>query len=148
MSTRDIVVENVLPHTPEVIWKTLTSSELISRWLMPNDFQPVVGHRFTFKTRPIGDWDGVVQCQVLEAEPNCRLVYSWTGGGGSMPAQLDSVVTWTLEPAAGGTRVKMVHAGFKTPDNDMAHDAMSPGWGRILEGVGRIAEEISQASHA
>jgi uncharacterized protein YndB with AHSA1/START domain len=148
VSTRDIVVENVLPHAPEVIWKTLTTSELIARWLMPNDFQPVIGHRFTFKTRPIGDWDGVVQCQVLEAEPGRRLVYSWTGGGGSMPEPLDSVVTWTLEPAAGGTRVRMVHSGFKSPQNDPAYEAMSPGWGHILEGVGRIAGELSQASPA
>ena len=48
----------------------------------------------------MGDWDGTVHCQVLEVEPQRRLVYSWTGGAGSgMAAALDSVVTWTLEPA-------------------------------------------------
>jgi uncharacterized protein YndB with AHSA1/START domain len=55
---RDIVVEGVLPRAPEIAWQALISAELIGRWLMPNDFAPEVGRRFTFRTRPVGDWDG------------------------------------------------------------------------------------------
>ena len=41
-SAQDIVVDEVFPHTPEVIWKTLTSGELMGRWLMaPTGFEPV-----------------------------------------------------------------------------------------------------------
>ena len=48
-TTREIVVDEVLPHAPEVIWKTLTSGDLIGRWLMaPSGFEPVKGKRFTF----------------------------------------------------------------------------------------------------
>src|SRR5258708_27478087 len=90
-ATRDIVVKDVVPQSPEKVWKALTTSELIGRWLMPNDFEPVVGKRFTFKTRPIGEWDGVVQCEVLEVTPHRRLVYSWKGGSAS--SWLESVVT-------------------------------------------------------
>jgi uncharacterized protein YndB with AHSA1/START domain len=140
---REIVVEQVLPHAPETVWKALTSAELIARWLMPNDFAPVVGRRFTFATRPMGDWDGVVQCEVLQVEPPRRLVYSWKGGAGSgMAAPLESVVAWTLEPAEGGTRVRMVHSGFRSPQNDMAFQAMSPGWGRVLGRISEIASEL------
>jgi len=32
--TQDIVVDEVFPHAPETIWKTLTTGELIARWLM------------------------------------------------------------------------------------------------------------------
>ena len=80
--TQDIVVEEVLPHAPEMIWKALTSGELIKRWLkMPSEgFEPVKGKRFTFRTTPAGAWDGVIDCHVLEALPNQRLVYSWKGG--------------------------------------------------------------------
>ncbi|MGH6851954.1 MAG: SRPBCC domain-containing protein [Methylocella sp.] len=60
--TREIVVDEVLLHTPEVIWKTLTSAELIGRWLMPNKFEPIVGRRFTFQAQPMGDRNGVVDC--------------------------------------------------------------------------------------
>ena len=142
-TTRDIVVEEVLPYPPERVWKALTTAELIGQWLMPNDFVPMVGKCFTFKTRPIGDWDGVVQCEVLEVAPPSRLVYSWRGGTDSNNAKtnyasrLDSIVTWTLQAEGSRTRLRMVHSGFRSPQNDFAYDAMSPGWGRI---VGRIGE--------
>ena len=143
LAPRDIVVEDVLPHSPEKVWRALTTSELIGRWLMPNDFKPVVGHRFTFKTQPMGGWDGIVHCEVLEVEPNRRLVYSWKGGSDDNPkygSRLDSVVTWTLSPEKGGTRLRLVHAGFRSPGNDFVYDAMKSGWGHIM---GRIAEIIA-----
>ena len=31
---RDIEVEEVLPHSPEKIWRALTTAELLARWLM------------------------------------------------------------------------------------------------------------------
>ena len=142
--TRDIVVEDDLPHAPEIVWKTLTNKELLSRWLMPNDFQPVVGKRFTFQTKPMGDWDGVVHCEVLEVVTNRKLVYSWKGGSdrnAKYGSRLDSVVTWTLTPVTGGTRLRMVHAGFRSPENDAAFEAMSSGWGRIMATIDRFAAE-------
>lgn len=144
--TRDIIVEGVLPHAPEVVWKALTTAELIGRWLMPNDFEPVVGRRFTFQSQPMGDWDGVVQCEVLEAVAPSRLVYSWKGGSDSNPAYgstLDSIVVWTLTPEDGGTRVRLAHAGFRSPGNDFAYQAMSPGWGRVLKAIDRVAAELA-----
>ena len=79
--TQEIVVDEVFPHAPETIWKTLTTGELIGRWLMaPTGFEPVKGKHFTFQTTPAGAWDGVIHCQVLEVMPNERLVYAWKGG--------------------------------------------------------------------
>ena len=34
LDTQDIVVDEVFPHTPETIWKTLTTANLMGRWLM------------------------------------------------------------------------------------------------------------------
>jgi uncharacterized protein YndB with AHSA1/START domain len=143
---REIVVEDTLPHAREVIWKTLTEGALISRWLMPNDFEPIVGKRFTFRTRPMGSWDGVVHCEVLEVEPYEKLVYSWKGGSDDNPeygSRLDSLVTWTLTAVDTGTRLRMVHSGFRSPGNDFAFDAMSGGWGKVLQGIARVAGEAS-----
>jgi uncharacterized protein YndB with AHSA1/START domain len=150
-ATRDIVVEEILPHAPEVVWRTLTTADLIQRWLMPNDFQPIVGNRFTFRTQPMGNWDGVVHCEILEVEPRRKLVYSWRGGSdqnGQYGSKLDSVVTWTLTPVAGGTRLRLVHAGFRSPHNDFAFDAMSGGWGRIMRRIGSVAAEDVTATPA
>jgi len=142
--THAITVEKVLPYTAEKIWRTLTSSELIAKWLMPNDFALEVGRRFNFRTKPIGDWNGVVDCEVLAAEPPRLLRYSWKGGATTNPAygsRLDTVVTWTLTPVEGGTSVRMVHDGFVLPGNQFAFDAMSPGWGRVLDSIARVTAE-------
>lgn len=50
-----IVVDEVFPHTPEMIWKALTTGDLIGRWLMePAGFEAVKGNQFTYKTKPAG----------------------------------------------------------------------------------------------
>jgi uncharacterized protein YndB with AHSA1/START domain len=139
-----IVVEKVLPYPPEKIWQTLTRSDLIARWLMPNDFMPVVGHRFNFRTKPMGDWDGVVHCEVLVCEPPRLLCYSWKGGSDTnvkVGTLLDTIVTWTLTPDGDGTHLRMAHEGFVFPSNQAAYDAMKPGWGRVLDGVERVTAE-------
>jgi uncharacterized protein YndB with AHSA1/START domain len=141
--TRAIVVEQVLPHSPQRVWQTLTESELISQWLMPNDFKPIVGHRFNFRTQPMGDWDGLVHCEVLEASPFELLRYSWIGGSSGNSAygsRLNSTVTWTLTAVEGGTRVRMEHTGFG-PGNEFAYDAMNGGWGRVLGRIDRLISE-------
>jgi uncharacterized protein YndB with AHSA1/START domain len=143
-TAREIVVEDVLPHARELVWKTLTDGSLISRWLMPNDFEATVGKRFTFRTKPVGSWDGVVHCEVLEIKPYERLVYSWKGGSDDNDAygsRLDSLVTWTLTAVAGGTRLRLVHSGFRSPGNDFAYDAMSGGWGKVLQGISRVTAD-------
>src|SRR3954465_15943116 len=79
--TKDIVIDEVLPHAPETIWKALTSAQLIARWLMPpTGFEAVEGNTFTYQTTVARAWDGVIHCRVLEVMPNRRLVYAWKGG--------------------------------------------------------------------
>jgi Activator of Hsp90 ATPase homolog 1-like protein len=85
--TLSVVVERELPYPPDKIWRALTQPHLIEEWLMKNDFQPVVDHRFNLRA----DW-GAVACQVLAVEPNKTLAYTWAAYG------LESVVTWTLIP--------------------------------------------------
>jgi uncharacterized protein YndB with AHSA1/START domain len=143
--TQDIVVDEVFPHAPEALWKTLTTGELIGRWLMePTGFEPVKGNRFTFQTKAAGAWDGVIHCQVLEVIPHERLVYAWKGGDeanigyGSL---LSTVVTWTLAKVANGTRLRLVHSGFVTPTNDSALKTMGEGWKKVIRSIGDITDE-------
>ena len=64
-------------QSPAVVWEYLTQAELISQWLMENDFQPVVGHDFRFQTKPVPslNFDGIVYCRVVEIVPLKRLSY-------------------------------------------------------------------------
>jgi uncharacterized protein YndB with AHSA1/START domain len=146
--THAITVEKVLPYPPERIWRTLTRSELLAKWLMPNDFEPVVGYHFTFQTKPMGDWDGIVHCQVQQCDPPRLLRYSWKGGSDSNTdygTRLDSTVTWTLTRVEQGTHVSMVHDGFVFPGNQFTFNAMSSGWGRILDTIARVTAEDEAA---
>src|ERR1700728_2663746 len=110
-TTRIVVVEREMPHPPEKIWRALTQSALIEEWLMKNDFQPVVGHRFSFRAAPAPNGSGVIECEVLVVEPNLRLSYSW----GTLGTK--TVVAWTLTPTADGTHLRMEQSGFG-PDQD------------------------------
>jgi uncharacterized protein YndB with AHSA1/START domain len=135
--TQDIVIDEVFPHPAETIWKTLTTAELIGRWLMqPTGFEATEGKAFTFQTTRAGAWDGVIHCQVLEVVPNRRLSYAWKGGdegNSGYGSRLDTVVTWSLTPAGAGTRVRLVHSGFVTPKNDTAYKNMSEGWAKVVQ---------------
>jgi len=143
--TQDIVIDEVFPHTPETLWKTLTSAELMGRWLMqPTGFAAVAGNRFTFQTTPGGAWDGVIHCQVLEVVPNRRLVYAWKGGHESNTgygARLDTVVTWSLTPVEAGTGLRRVHSGFVMPKNDTAYQNISGGWVKVVKNLVAISGE-------
>lgn len=145
--TREIVVGEVFPHAPETIWRALTTTELIGRWLKmtPTGFEPTAGKPFTMQTTPAGAWDGLIRCQVLEAVPNARLVYAWTGGHEAnvgYGALLNTVVTWTLSKVDGGTRVRMVHSGFVLPRNHTAYDGMSEGWKGVIKRIDAIIQEF------
>ena len=145
-STHKIVVDEVFPHAPETIWETLTSGELVSRWLgmSPSAFEPVVGNRFTYQTTPAGEWDGTIQCDILEVIPNERFAYSWKGGHESNAGYgslLNTVVTFMLARVEGGTRLRVVHSGFVLPRNETAYRNMSDGWKKVVSRIGAIAKE-------
>jgi len=142
--TEEIVIDELFPHAPETIWKTLTSSELMGKWvrMAPSGFEPVVGNHFTYQTTPAGGWDGVIHCEVLEVIPNQLFRYSWRGGHESnvgYGAPLDTIVTFTLARAEGGTRLRMVHSGFVLPRNETAYRNMSGGWTNAVERIGAIS---------
>jgi uncharacterized protein YndB with AHSA1/START domain len=144
--TQAIVVDEVFPHAPETIWKTLTSGELMGRWLKmtPTGFEPSKGTKFTYKTTPGGAWDGIIHCEVLEAVANERLVYAWKSGHAEnvgYGAPLDTVVTFILSRVETGTRLRLVHSGFVLPRNDMAFKNMGDGWKKVVPTIGAIAAE-------
>jgi uncharacterized protein YndB with AHSA1/START domain len=141
-AARSIVVERLMPHPPEKIWRALTQAPLIAEWLMQNDFQPVVGHRFNFRATPMAGWNGVADCEVLILEPPRRLAWSQNASGEQAPDGLKSVVTWTLTPVEGGTLVRMEQAGFR-PQDEAGYRAMSGGWPRILGALERVAAELT-----
>jgi len=136
-ATRSLVVEREMPHLPERVWRALTQGPLIEAWLMQNDFQPVVGHRFNFRAAPMPHWNGVVDCQVLVVEPFERLSYSWDASGEEAAGGLKTVVTWTLTPTKGGVLVRMEQSGFR-PEDETNYQGAGYGWPRFFAGLERV----------
>ena len=144
-SEQSIVVDEIFPHAPAVVWKALTSGELMGRWLMvPTGFEPRVGCTFTFRTKPAGDWDGTIRCEVLEVVANERLSYAWKGGheaNDGYGSKLETVVTFTLSAADAGTRLRLVHSGFVLPKNDVAYRNMGEGWKVVVRKLDTVVAE-------
>ncbi|MGA2890642.1 MAG: SRPBCC domain-containing protein [Terracidiphilus sp.] len=121
VTTRSLTIERELPHPQEKVWRALTEGKLIDEWLMKNDFQPVVGHRFQFRSTPVQGWNGIIDSEVLAVEPKSRLTYSWASMG------LESVVTWTLTPTKSGTHIRMEQSGFPSEES-ASYKGAKYGW--------------------
>ena len=134
--TESISFEFDLPHSPEKVWRALTEPALLAEWLLPVfDLKLERGAAFTFKTQPVAGWDGVVQCRIAELETHRKLSYDWDVG------DMDTVVTFTLTPTASGTRLNLVHSGFK-PDQKKNFGGARYGWkmmgGKFVDLLPRI----------
>ena len=106
--TDSIAFEFDLQHPPEKVWRALTDPELLAQWLLPVlGLELAPGKAFTFQTQAFPGWDGTVHCRMLEIEAHKKLSYTWAVPG------MDTVVTFTLAPSATGTRLSLVHSGFK-----------------------------------
>ena len=132
---KSVIVERDVPYPPEKIWRALTEGALMETWLMKNDFQPVVGHRFNFRAPPMPKWNGVIDCEVLLIEPTTRLSYSWDALG------LKSVVTWTLTPTKGGTHVRMEQSGFPSEES-ASYKGATYGWQKFIDGLEQVVAKV------
>jgi uncharacterized protein YndB with AHSA1/START domain len=130
-TTRSLVIEREFPHPPEKVWRALTQGHLIKEWLMDNDFQSVVGHKFTFRSTPMPNWNGVIDGEVMVVEPNKKLSYKWDSLG------LESVVVWTLVATEGGTLVRMEQSGFR-PDQEINYKGANYGWQKFIGALERV----------
>lgn len=122
-------------HPIEAVWAALTTQEALSAWFMDTDLRPEVGHAFTFRTDPAPGFDGVIRCEVLEVEAPRLLRFTWKGG------PVDTVVAWSLEPTATGTRLRVLHQGFEGLRGYLVGRMLGSG-GRSLYGK-RLAEHLA-----
>jgi uncharacterized protein YndB with AHSA1/START domain len=134
-NTRSVVMERTLPHAAEKVWRALTQPALIAEWLLDTDFEPAAGHRFQLRSPPAHGWDGIIDCEVLEIEPPSRLSYTWNSMG------LESVVTFTLTPAAAGVVLRMEQSGFRE-DQEQNYRGAQYGWTNFLDKLGTVVEGL------
>ena len=110
----------------ERLWQAIATQEGLAGWLMANDFEPVVGHRFIFRTDPAPGFDGIVHAEELELEEPHRLRFAWRGGG------LEREVAFTLESIEPNVTVlRLVHTGFGVKQL-LARVILGLGWRKLL----------------
>jgi uncharacterized protein YndB with AHSA1/START domain len=127
---RDLRFERFLKHPPERIWKALTDPQALAGWYMENDFRPVVGHRFQFRTEAGPGFDGILHCQVMVVEEPYRLAYTFRGG---RFLERETLVTWTLTRQHGGTLLRLEHTGFTGFSTIAMSFIIGFGWWRFLK---------------
>ena len=123
-------------RSPQEVWEYLTKPELLEQWLMKNDFQLILGHKFRFFCSTIS------YCEVLEIIPEKRLSYSWKvkNPGGEMT--VDSIVVWTLLEKDGGTELRLLHDGFTRLEDYIGHNN---GWVALGNKITEMLNAIKNA---
>lgn len=131
-------------QSPKEVWDYLTKPELLSTWLMDNDFIPIAGHKFHFRDSSKMDCKhgGIAYCEVLEVIPYKHLSYSWKSGNRNGEITVDSVVVWTLTEKDGGTELQLQHGGFTLLEDLILH---TNGWNTIIN---RLAQLLNTSSFA
>jgi uncharacterized protein YndB with AHSA1/START domain len=147
--TEGIRREMLIPQPREQVWRALTDSATLAEWMYPNDFEPRVGHYFTFRVPPnpkVGFEGLVVRCEVLECEPprensGGRLAFSWSAGG----PVVDTRVSFLLEPDGDGTRLVFEHSGFDLshPFGNQAFKGAEFGWAKMLKQLSGVVAGLA-----
>jgi len=135
-----------IPQPREQVWRAITDRATLAEWMFPNDFEPRVGHRFTFQVpgNPKMNFDGLtVRCEVLECQPPSRLEFSWSAGG---PVE-NTRVSFKLEPDGSGTRVLFEHSGFDLtqPFGEQALKGAEYGWAKMLKELATVVASRNSA---
>lgn len=133
--TESLSFELDLGHPPEKVWRALTNPALLAEWLLPvAGLELERGATFRFQAPPKPGWDGTVNCRLLEIEAPKKLSYAWVVG------DIDTVVTFTLEPRRPGTRLTLVQSGFK-PAQKQNFGGARYGWSMM---AGRLVELLAK----
>lgn len=125
-----LVIERVLHHSRDKVWRVLTQPHLVREWLLEGDFRAEVGHDFEF----VADF-GKIECAVLEVTPQERIKYSWEAFG------LKSVVTWTIADSEEGIVLRLEQTGFQQ-HQAQAYGGAHAGWKGFISNLEKcLADE-------
>jgi uncharacterized protein YndB with AHSA1/START domain len=126
--------ERFYPHPPEDVWAAISDPHALAEWMEPNNHQPVVGHKFQFRCDPDICGCGVKECEVLEADPPRRLVWSWVHvpKNPDQPRPEPMTIAWTLVPKDNGTLLILEHTGAENI-NWLLRNMMRIGWGFMMK---------------
>lgn len=92
------------PYGIDKVWQALSDRRILSTWMMDNDFEPRLGHKFKFERESLPGIKTVINCEVVELNEPTRLAYTWQDG-----TNQSSLVVWTLTTVENGTQLQLKH---------------------------------------
>lgn len=105
MNMEKVELVGEYPYPPDVVWRALTDSSAVTKWLMLTDFKPLIGFRFRME-----QGETKIRGKVIEVVEGSLLAYLWDDEEDG-----ESVVCWTLDPIDGGTRLRLEHRRVEAP---------------------------------
>lgn len=126
----ELFFEHRYAHPIERVWKALTTSEALERWLMRNDFEAELGRSCVFRFCPAeGGEDSLVHVTVLELDPPRWMKWRWRNEDETEA----TIVSFELEPTDEGTILRLRHSG---PASPLLADRLRRGWPEKLAALG------------
>ncbi len=124
----------LVPLTADQTFALVTEPERLRRWQAISARVDLrAGGEFRWTVVPGANAGGTF----VEVEPGKRVVYTWGWEGDAAQPPGTSTVTITLEPAEGGTTVRLVHEGL-TPEQEAQHHE---GWDHFMERLAAAGRE-------
>ncbi len=118
MTDIKLVKTILLRASRERVWEFLTEPDLLARWFHEAKQTLRPGRSFELlRENPVTDDPRMLWGEVLEADHPERLVHTFTYHG--QVEGMRSVVEWTLEELAGGTKLTMVHTCSNASPSDL-----------------------------
>lgn len=126
----EVRLEQLIPAPVEKVWKIVSTTEGMQKWLGPKTWEPQVGGRVLFDVSHDGTrW--LMFGSVQELAEHDRVSFTWqefdTATLACWPAP--TLVTLTLEARDGGCLVRLLHSGFDAlPNAEAEHAGYQQGW--------------------
>ena len=137
---RTLVIERVFKAPPDRVFKAWTDPTVLVKWWGPEGFTTP---ECRMDVRPGGGWrtrmvgpggDHTVSGVYREIAPPRRLVFTW-GWESDGNRGHETVVDLTFEPAAGGTRMRLVQRLFQNVEQ---RDMHTQGWNSTFNDLDRV----------
>ena len=140
--------------SPEVVFEVVSSPEHLKEWWPDEaEIEPTAGvtGRIVFH-RAAPEEALVVPIMVVDAQPPRRFSFRWVYEAGAVPGPGNSLlVTFDLEPAGNGTRVRMTETGFRERGweaavLEQAYQEHREGWDYFIPRLGEYVARLVSLS--
>lgn len=147
--TRAITLSVTVKASPERVYKALTDAQELMKWfptVVETDPRPGGTYKFTWKSKDQSR-DHIREGKFVELVPGKKVSYTWDARpmkdlSVSTGKSLPTMVEWTLEKTADGTKVTLVHSGWGVgPEWEEMFAQHDGGWNVFTRNLKSVIED-------